>query len=315
MSHSKHGKPSFFWPLFLITVGIILLLSNFGILPPGSINMLWRFWPLILVVMGLDILFGRRSSVGAAITTLLAVVFIVGALLFAFSAKSFPEFVGQFNLGEIKHEFVQAPLDNNISSANVSLDLPASTVTVHALSDSNSLFEGDINYYGKLYFTSENNDGHATVSLDTRIEQIFISGGSFNGETPTWDIGLHPRVSLDLSVDGGSGITDLDLAKLDIEHFFFDAGSGATTLTLPDHGQIDAEIDGGSGAIRINLPDNLAAEITIDNGSGAFSPGNRLTRVDTLDGGQTIWRTDDFAGADNFIKLIVDQGSGSIQVR
>ena len=206
------------------------------------------------------------------------------------------------------------PLDN-IDSAKVSLDLPASTVTVHALSDSNSLIEGDINYYGNLYFTSDSNDGRAAVSLDTRVEQLFVSGRTFNAETPTWDVGLHPRVSLDLSVDGGSGSTDIDLTGLDIDRFFFDAGSGVTTLTLPTHGQIDAEIDGGSGAIRINLPDDLAAEITLDSGSGTFSASHRLTRVDTLDSGRTVWRTDNFTGADNFIELIIEQGSGAIQIR
>ena len=314
MSHSQHGKPSFFWPLFLITVGGVLLLSNFGILPPGSINTLWRFWPLILVVMGLDILFGRRSSAGAIITTLIAGALVVGALLFAFSAQSFPEFVGQFNLSEIKHDFVQTPLDD-ISSADVSLDLPASTVTVHALSDSNSLFEGDINYFGKLYFASDSHDGHATVSLDTRTEQMFVFGNNMNTETPSWDVGLHPRVALNLTVDGGSGVTELDLAGLDIEQLFFDAGSGATTLTLPDHGQIDAEIDGGSGVIRINLPDELAAKITLDSGSGAFSPGNRLTRVDASNGGPAVWQTDNFEGADQFVAFTIDQGSGAIQVR
>jgi len=314
MSHSKHGKPSFFWPLFLITVGVILLLSNFGILPPGSINILWRFWPLILVVIGLDILFGRRSSAGAVITTLLAGVFIVGVLLFAFSAQSFPEFVSQFNMGEAKHEFVQTPLDN-ITSADVSLDLPASIVSIHALSDSTSLFEGDINYYGNLYFESDNNDGHATVSLDTRIERLFIFGGNFKTETPRWDVGLHPRVALKLTVDSGSGTTDIDLTGLDIERLFFDAGSGSTTLTLPDHGQIDAEIDSGSGAIRIDLPDSLAAKITLDSGSGSFSPGNRLTRVDTLEANRTVWQSDNFEGADQYVNFIINQGSGAIQIR
>jgi hypothetical protein len=44
-----------FWPLLLIAVGVLFLLSNLGRLPFSPWE-LWRFWPLILVVIGLDIL-------------------------------------------------------------------------------------------------------------------------------------------------------------------------------------------------------------------------------------------------------------------
>ena len=44
-----------FWPILLIAVGVLFLLSNLGWLPFNPWE-LWRFWPLILVVIGLDIL-------------------------------------------------------------------------------------------------------------------------------------------------------------------------------------------------------------------------------------------------------------------
>jgi hypothetical protein len=43
-----------FWPILLIAVGVLFLLSNLGLLPFSPWE-LWRFWPLILVVIGLDI--------------------------------------------------------------------------------------------------------------------------------------------------------------------------------------------------------------------------------------------------------------------
>lgn len=44
-----------FWPLLLIAVGVIFLLSNLGLLSFDPWQ-LWRLWPVILVVIGLDIL-------------------------------------------------------------------------------------------------------------------------------------------------------------------------------------------------------------------------------------------------------------------
>ena len=55
-----------FWPILLIAVGVIFLLSNLGVLPFDA-SQIWRLWPLILVVIGLDVLleaFWRRGRPG-----------------------------------------------------------------------------------------------------------------------------------------------------------------------------------------------------------------------------------------------------------
>jgi hypothetical protein len=44
-----------FWPILIIVVGVVFLLSNLNLLPI-DVGQLWRLWPLILVVIGLDIL-------------------------------------------------------------------------------------------------------------------------------------------------------------------------------------------------------------------------------------------------------------------
>jgi uncharacterized membrane protein YhaH (DUF805 family) len=42
-----------FWPIVLIVVGSLLLLSNLGILPLGELKaLLARWWPLILILIG-----------------------------------------------------------------------------------------------------------------------------------------------------------------------------------------------------------------------------------------------------------------------
>jgi hypothetical protein len=44
--------------LILITLGVALLLSNLGLLPPLG-PLFARWWPLILIVVGVSLLFRR----------------------------------------------------------------------------------------------------------------------------------------------------------------------------------------------------------------------------------------------------------------
>ena len=48
---------SFLWPILLIGVGVIWLLSSLGIIPSANLAALVSLWPLILIVIGLDLLF------------------------------------------------------------------------------------------------------------------------------------------------------------------------------------------------------------------------------------------------------------------
>jgi len=312
MSYS-HKKPSLFWPLLLITIGIVLLLSNFGLLPPGSINLLWRFWPLLLVIAGLDILLGRRSAPGAIITTVVTIALIVGAVVFTLAAFNSPEMLRQFGDTALKHETIQLPLDG-ITSAGVTIDLPAAPVEIYPLSDSNALIEGDINYFGSLIFDTNAIGSRATINLDTRSQQLWLSPGSADGVNPGWRVGLHPRVALDLTVDAGSGETDLDLRQLDVRTLNLDAGSGAVSLKLPATGHTTGMIDAGSGRIDIILPDGAGAKITIDRGSGSFDAGSRLY-YQSDSGNAEVWLTKNFATAENTIELVIDAGSGTISVQ
>ena len=312
MSYSPK-KPSLFWPLLLITIGIVLLLSNFGILPPGSINLLWRFWPLLLVIAGLDILLGRRSALGAIITTVVTIALIVGAVLFALFAFGSPEMMQKFNDTVLKHETVDLPL-NHITSADVTIDLPPAPVEIYPLSDSNALIRGDINYFGTLIFDTDTIGEHATVNLDTQMMRFIFFSDASTVENAGWRVGLHPRVALDLTLDGGSGALDADLRGLDIRTLNLDAGSGAVRILLPDRGQMRAVIDGGSGQIDIKIPESLAAKIVLDGGSGVFHADSRFRQSQETTRGESVWVTDNFAAADNFVELEIDQGSGSVVI-
>jgi hypothetical protein len=315
MSNASRGRPSLFWPLLLIGIGVILLLSNLGILPADSFNILWRFWPLVLVIIGLDILLGRRSAVGSIISSILVLALLGGVVAFVLFARNIPGFISEFGSSELHQEFISTPLED-FDSATVKIDWTSGPAKLYALSDSNNLLEGDIKYFGNLFFNVEPAGDHVEVDLDTRIEGFFFPHPGDDGRNRSWQIGLNPAIRLDLILDAGSGRGEYDLSRLNIESFNIDAGSGPLTITLPETGRIEGIIDGGSGPITLILPNSLEAQVTLGSGSGSFDPSSRFSKIRTGrdDEDVAVWVTDDFQGADNSIDLEIDPGSGPILI-
>lgn len=56
--HHHHQRGVVF-PIFLITIGILLLLNNAGIVPWSIWQEIWQFWPVLLILLGLQIILGR----------------------------------------------------------------------------------------------------------------------------------------------------------------------------------------------------------------------------------------------------------------
>jgi len=315
MTHQHHRRPSLFWPILLIGIGVVLLLSNLGLLPPLSFNLLFRFWPLLLVIIGLDILLGRRSALGSIIKALIIVLLFGGIAGFLLLAPNAPDLLERVDSSAWQEAPISAPL-LDYETASVTIDWASPPAKLYALSDSNQLIDGQISYAGSLDFDVVSQGDHAEVNLDTRRGGFVFSTGSGQHASP-WEIGLHPRVSYDLNLDASSGPGDYDLHGLKISRLEIDAGSGPLTVSLPQSGIIEGVIDGGSGPIGLILPDQLEAKIVLEDGSGSFSPSHRFSRDQSErndDASDPIWVTAGFGDTDNYIILQIDQGSGPIWI-
>jgi len=77
------NRPSLFWPLLLIGLGVLLLLQTLALLPASLWAALAQLWPLLFIVFGLDLLIGRRSARGAATVLIVGVVLVAGSLTWA----------------------------------------------------------------------------------------------------------------------------------------------------------------------------------------------------------------------------------------
>ena len=152
-----------------------------------------------------------------------------------------------------------------------------------------------------------------------------------------WQIGLNPKVEMELLLDLSSSRVAIDLSELTLSSVsidgssgratvmlpdgnydgYYDVSSGRVDLTLPAGGRHEFTIDGGSGPLRLYLPAGIEARVeVVDGGSGSFRPGDRFDKIEDRDRrDEGVWVTDGYeAGMRNSIDITLDIGSGSIRI-
>jgi hypothetical protein len=321
----SRGYRSLFWPIVLIGVGVIWLLSNLNLIPTVTIEGLLHLWPILLIVIGLDMLIGRRSSWLGGLIGLGAIGLVIFILAFGPSLG--------FNMAApTMTQRVTEPL-GTAQSAQVSLWLSERPTILRALSDSNALIDATVTYEGVLHF-----DVSGTTDKIVSLRRDRQDNFSLSADGTSWQIGLTTAIPLDLAVDGGSGSADLDLSLLDLKHLRLDAGSGMMTVSLPASKQpYEAEIEGGSGSLNINLAPDADVRLRFDTGSGMIGvhvPRGAAVRVEIQDSGsgiatlraglervngtgdEGVWQTPGYSTAAHKIEIVVtDFGSGNFDVR
>lgn len=320
---------SLFWPILLIGLGVIFLLANLGVISQVNVNTILSLWPLILIVIGLDLIFGRRSPLVGGLIGLLLVAAVIAALI-AGPALGLPG-------GEaLQTRAITEPL-GEATSAKISMDFSSQPVKVHpTLQNSANLLEADIQYYGSLQYSSSGNP----------VRQIRLTHSSmgFNFAfdltgNPRWDIGLNPKVPIDLHLNSSSGSVELDLADLKLSGFFLDQGSGSASVDLPTALQpYTAEFHGGSGSLNLSLHSGGNLTLRLDRGSGSTNihvPSSTAVRLEIRDSGsgsvnlsldmtkisggerekEGVWQTPGYDQAASKIDILCDNlGSGSFNL-
>ena len=303
---------SFFWPILLIGVGILLLLNNLGIVAWSTWNLLWRFWPLVLIAIGVDIIFGQRSTLGAILSALLVLAILAVIAGVTFFADQLPLISRYTEDTSWQTAHVEHAL-GDFEAAEVFIDFTSPPGSVYALEEDDFLIEGDLAYLGELIFEVKGHGSTADITLDSRYTGTWTSFQTI--PHADWEIGLTPEIPLELSLDTGSGRCSFDLTELIIKNLFLDSGSGSIQLFLPEKQSFDFHLDSGSGSVQIDLPENTGLRVILDSGTGSFNPGSGFNLVSGERSGDGIWESENYDEADFVIEMTIDQGSGSITIK
>jgi hypothetical protein len=328
---------SLFWPIVLISIGVIWLLGNLGVISSANVAVLFRLWPLILIIVGVELLIGRNSptlsgAIGIGAVVLIVVLMLVGPSL------------GWASGAEVKTANFSEPV-NDATSAQISLNLGVADSTISPLADSNNLITADVRYIGEVEWVAEG-ESEKFVSLSQVSEgndamfNLFGAGWFSQGDDLDWNIGLSPDVPVDLNIKGGVGQANLDLNELQVTALSVSSGVGQINVSLPSTSEsYAAQISGGVGEMNVTIPAGPDVTLTISGGVGASTivvpegagirldadsgvggvnlPGD-LQRTSSDDesfvGAHGTWETDNYAEADQQITITYEGGVGSLDI-
>lgn len=333
---SRRQSRSVFWPIVLIGGGVLLLLSNIGMVSGLNWAAAWRLWPLLLIFIGLDVIVQQVSPpTGTLLSGLvaLAAVTVFGFALFTGNTlwgSAVPE-----RANELRIETFELPAAG-VESAEITLDLGNPAAEVHPLQGNNNLIDGSIYTSGDLKFETDIDDGRAGVVVGEDNVSWFFNPELWFSDEPgqTWQFNLNTSIPTELRIDVGNGSTVAELGELSLTGLrvnggngslravlppgdyeaVIDSGNGSMRFSLPDSGQQTMNVESGNGSISLFLPTTMEARIEFDEGNGSINvDGSRYSLV-SGDRENGVYETANYDTATDRITLEVDSGNGSVSI-
>src|SRR5512136_3449689 len=160
MQHQRGVR--LFWPIILIGVGAILLLSNLGVIPGNPWTTILQLWPVLLIALGLEILLGGSTGWRAVVSALLGLALVGGVLWILIAQPAIPGL--NFGSSNLQTTSISQPL-NGVESARAELSFGPGTSKIYALGDSSNLVEGQLRTYGTPNFSVSTSGDRATIVL------------------------------------------------------------------------------------------------------------------------------------------------------
>jgi hypothetical protein len=337
VTHERRG-PSI-WAFIFLGVGVIWLLAELDILNSSHLSVLARLWPVVLIAIGVNLLLARNSP---ALTSLIGIATIVLLLGLMFVGPALGLGMAQADLQSATYS---EPL-GDASSATITLSATVGTVNIDPLTDSNSLLEADIRHINDLQYDVSGDADNRIIRLDEEDSTPF--NFTFNlfslfddDDDPLWTVGLNPDLPIDLSVNTGTGSSNLNLESMQISGLRVNAGTGSVNISLPnmegayetrlstgtgsvtlriaDDSAINLFVNTGTGGATIDVPDNAAVRLDASVGTGSVNTPSWMRRVsgdeERFIGEDGIWESEGYSTAERQININFDGGTGSITLR
>ena len=267
MTAQKKGG-GFLFPLILVLVGVLFLLSNLGVIDGIAWSEVVRYWPVLLILLGIDTLLQRRSAAAAMASLLSALVLIaVGtAAFYLFAPDTW-----------ITDEQSLLLSRDGAASAEILLSCSECAIDLRAVTDDTAadvLAQGSLTMARdtRLVETVRRESDRVIVHLESESRLPFVLSAR-RGSLP-WTLELTDRLPISLSVRTDDDV-DLDLRGLDVHWVELAAGDGTCTLIPSD--RTDASIDLAGADIDLLIPAGVGVRIVGSAEFGLVVPDNYVS--------------------------------------
>jgi hypothetical protein len=344
----RRPRRSFFWPLVLIAVGVVFLLSNLGVIEGEEGWALFaRLWPLLFIIIGIDSLLQRSGVAGPVFAIGLGTVFLLSNLgWLPWSALELLWRLWPLLLVAVGLDIILARRSTALSILGVVIALvmlggalwlvgvgdlggealggetinqPLGEATYADVTLSpavgdlmvDSLGDSDDLVAGRVR-TDRPGQIFADYDLrgDTAVYRLTGRLGVYTvSDTWKWDLGLNSQIPMNLDANQGVGEIDLDLVELQVDDLNVSQGIGEITVRLPAGGRYHASVSQAIGQVTVEIPEGLGVRMEVDRALSG------LTRPGVLERQGEVYVTPGYQNADARVDLEIDQAIGNIIVR
>lgn len=242
--------------VFLILLGVIFLLNNFGVLSWNLWQNVWKFWPVLLILFGVEIVLGRASS-PKSFGLLLVLIFLVPIVLVLNPLTGNP-------LARKSIQF-QEPL-GNLTKAEFNFRLPSANLNFKA-ADANStdLLKAKINYsqiLPKPKLTENRHFGEVSYTIDQEnLKNLPFSNNIGN----SGEVKLSWAIPLDLAVKSSTGVYKLDLKGLRVVNLDIQTTAGGITILFAKDFSTKVFLKTEASVVSLNIPKEVGSKLTLNS--------------------------------------------------
>ncbi len=297
----KNTKGFSFTAIFLIFLGIVFLLNNFGILSWNLWQNLWKFWPILLILFGTEIILGRNFT-PRGLGFLIVLIFIVPVILIL------NPFTG--NPLATQTALFKKPLAN-LTKASINFNLASSNLKISELEPiSTDLFLGTLKYsqlLPKPNLTEEQHFGEAqfTISQSSK-DQIPFSNNLGNSGI----FSLTRLIPLELNFKGSTAVLELNLEKLRISFLDVETEAGNIDIRFAKDYSTRAFLKTKASLIKLKIPENTAASIKLNSSFKTLKiDSNKFKKIDS-----NTYKSTNFDQASNKIEVEISGSVSSIEI-
>jgi hypothetical protein len=284
--------------IFLLSLGVLLLLINVGIISWTIFESIFELWPALLIVAGINVIF-RHNEIVKALTwlALLAVVVFYGIYYNGGSNFSKP---GWSSGSSVKYESKAG-----VEYGEIKLALGGTRLNVDS---TNTDFVNATLSNPDVMHKIEDRDGGKKQYVSFDEKKIF--GINFDKGGDDARFSLNDGVIWNMDVDTGAVAGTIDMSNLKVEKMDMDVGAANLTLILGDkYKSTDLDIDAGASNIDITVPKNTGVKVKMD---AALTDTNLKNLGWNRSGNYYI--SPNYDSSDVKVNMDVDMGAGKFDI-